>query len=672
MTILPFPSRDEESAPDTPSSGAELVVVPEHPHRGRLRGWLERQPPLPSSVHIAQRVHWWRTDGLKKIGALVLRSPVLLFCEAVPVGRGLSRILGVYARWVMVADYDDTISAAKGNTRTNHAAKVRKYRSNNRRLSAIAFVVLGGTSWWGIEEHPGYMILTGIGIACICDVVGRRGNTKTQNIVVMPRSVISEGVSLSSLRTQLQQELEAEGFDPEKLVIDMPMPVRNGWRVPYHSRQAIDDPHLRVLEQALQIRRNGITQLREPSNAARGELWITIKDPLAELIPSPDLPEQSIYTPLPLGKNANGGDWEELFLRTHFSVTGASQSGKSSLFWQIIYVLRRCHEVELDAIDFTDGPCFSACHRAFRRSTIDESGELDEAKILHEATQILNDGIALIKKRAAELSRLARADDTPDKYDEKHAPTREHPQRIILIDEGARVTEKPDLLPLVEYILRYGAKTAVTLGLASQGGQLPDTGSSIVRSMMMLKIMLACSRQDVLSVFGKDARDEGFRPDLLEAAQGSNVRDAGKAFVQSATSGTPEMRRAYRLEQDEVRRRDRELGSRVYATGADGTVDDTVIEAQEVPTILVDMEEAFADSGNPEALATASLLEWLNDHGYDLDANKLADDGKKLAELVKPFGLKPDIRSRRLIPGAGTLRGYYLADLRKALGRFGG
>jgi hypothetical protein len=635
MTILPFPSDDSE--PDEQQPGGELAV-PHEARPGWLRGWLERQPPLPSLTRVKQRTHWWVFEGSVKIGHFLLRSPWLALKEAVPILRGLGRLLGGYARWVAVANWADTVSAAEGTARANHARDVEKMRSNRRRLTLVVVVVMAGGTWWAVAEHPGYVVLTGVGVACVCDVAGRRGSKQVQKAPVMPRSPLTEGTSLSSLRTELQQQLETEGFDHEELVIDMPMPVRNGWRVAYHSRQAIEDTHLRALERALQIRRNGITQLREPGNAARGELWITLKDPLAELIPSPDLPEQSIYNLLPLGKNANGGNWEELFLRTHFSVTGASQSGKSSLFWQIIYVLRRCPEVELDAIDLTDGPCFSACRRAFRRRATDETG----------AAQILEEAIALIKKRAGELSRLAEDDDTPDEYEEKHAPTREHPQRIVLIDEGARVTENEHLLPLVEYVLRYGAKTAVTLGLAGQGGTLDDFGSSIVRSMMMMKIMLACSSQDVLSVYGKDARDEGYRPDLLEVTQGSNVRDAGKAFVKSAVSQTVEMRRAYRLEQSDVRRRDRELGARVRPEADDG-----VIDATEVPPILAAAERAFHDAGTPEWMATSKLLAAIRSEFPRLNETTLAAAIKK-----------PGTRSR---PGGRQLRGYLYASIQSAM-----
>lgn len=608
------------------------------------RNWLVERGSLPSPTHLKHSAKWWLTYGLKHLVALGLKTPYLLLLELLPICRGLGRVVSGWVQWCAVSHYTESIAVADGSDRAKHSERLEKTRSGRRKLSLGALLLLGGGAWWAAVAQPWGLVLAGVILVVAFDCVGRSGREKTEAPIIFPRSHLAEGMPLSSLRAELQRILEFEGFDPDSTVVDLPMPVRNGWRVPYHSRAAIEDTHLRLVEPALQIRRNGITQVKDPGNSALGELWITLTDPLAEVVPSPELPAQSIYQLLPLGVNANGGEWSEAFLRAHFLCVGASRSGKSSLFWQIIYVLRKCLEVELDAIDLTDGPCFSACRRAFRRRATDEDG----------AKRILTEAVTLIMTRVRELSRLAEDDDTPDEFEENHQPTPEHPQRVILIDEGARVTENKELLPLVEYILRYGAKAAVVLGIAGQGGGLDDFGSSIVRGQIMLKIMMACSRGDVLSIYGKDARDSGYRPDLLEPAQGNEIRDAGKAYVQSATSATPEMRRAYRLEQADVRRRDRELGSRAEA-------ERNVIEAAEVPTILVDVEKVFSDAGNLERIPTAELLAALQGVGHELDA-------RELAEQLRPVKLTPGARWRPTA-GADPVRGYYLVDVQAALER---
>lgn len=609
------------------------------------RNWLTEKGSLPSPTHVKHSVRWWLTYGAKHLVALALKAPYLLLLELLPICRGLGRFVSGWVSWCAVSHYTEATKVAEGSDRAKHAEKLEKARSSRRKLSFVALLLLGGGSWWAAVAQPWGLALAGVILIVVFDCVGRVGREKSEAPIVFPRSHLAEGMPLSSLRAELQRILEFEGFDPDSTVVDLPMPVRNGWRVPYHSRAAIEDTHLRLIEPALQIRRNGITQVKDPGNSALGELWISLVDPLADEVESPDLPAQTLFGPLPLGINANGGVWCESFLRTHFTVTGKSQSGKSSLFWQIIKVLRKCPEVEMDSIDLTGGPAFSSCFRAFRKQAITE----DEAKA------VLTQAVDLITARAAELSRLARADDTPDEFDEKHRPTPDQPQRVILIDEGARVTENKELLPLVEFVLRYGAKCAVTLGIASQGGGLDDFGSAIVRGMAMLKILLACSRQDVLSMFGKDSRDEGYRPDLLRAYQGPELpHDAGKCFVQSATSAEPEMRRAYRLEQHEVRRMDRELGSRP-ASFVDAE------DAAEVPDALAAIEAAFLDAGRAEFLPTSVIVEWTR--------GSLDVDDKGLAELLAECELRP-ARERRRYQGSNPLRGYLWADVEAALRRF--
>lgn len=606
-------------------------------------GWLAERAALPEVRYLVRTVKWWSTKGLLHLLALTLKAPYLALRELRPIFRGLNRARGGWVGWVCARDNGQRLSGADDKT-SKTVEKYETRKEGRRRLSLLAVSVLSGLSLWAYLTNPLILLLAGGLFLIAMDAVGRAG-LERDPIIVFPTTALTVDAPLSMLRAELQRVLEMEGFDPTSTVVGMPMPIKNGWRVPYHAAAPLEDTNLRQLERSLQWRRNGVTQVRDPDNAALGELWITLTDPLADVLPSPELPAQSIFNLLGLGRCANGAEWVESFLRAHFLLVGASRSGKSSLFWQIIKVLRKCLEVEMDSIDLTDGPCFSACRRAFRKRATDEKG----------AKEILTEAVTLIKDRVRELSRLAEDDDTPDEFDENHQPTPEQPQRVILIDEGARVTENKELLPLVEYILRYGAKAAVVLGFASQGGGNDDFGSSIVRGQIMLKIMMACSRMDVLSVFGKDARDCGYRPDLLEPAQGEEIRDAGKAFVQSATSGTPEMRRAYRLTQADVRRLDRELGQRP---------DVGVIEAAEVPTILVDVEQAFSMSGNPDRMPTAELLVRLSEYGHEVD-------GRQLATLLRPLKLTPGNERWRPSPGAEPVRGYYLSDIQAALRRYG-
>jgi hypothetical protein len=645
MTALPDePVRALRAVPDD-IEDAELVDIT--PHADDLidaltpadRTWLTQHGWRGTVATVADRHHlptprqavaslgWWAKLAAK----IVAWSPLLLLAELRPIWRGITRTTAGLHRWTTCADYAAAVKEAKGEDKHKAQEKLETRKAARVKVVAVGLLLVAVAATWVVLAYPIAATAAFLVLAAVFDMAGRHGLDTPTTHIVLPRGPIGEGMSLSSLRTELVDSLEAQGVEAE---VAMPHPVEHGWTVDYHSRQAVEDDHLRQLERDLNIRRGGITQIVQCGQAARGELQIMLKDPLARVVDSPDPGPLSIYQPLPLGVTASGVEWVENFLRTHFSLAGQSQSGKSSCLWQITDVLRRCPEQELDCIDLTEGPAFGATRRAFRRRGFDEES----------AMRILTEAVALCKERNAELNRLAEADDTPDDYEEKWQPTPEHPQRTILIDEFARVAENPELLKLVEYVLRYGAKAAVTIGIAGQGATLQDYGTSVVRAQIMLKILFACSRADVLYLFGKDARDAGYRPDLFEPANGAGIQDAGKAYAMSALSRTAEARRAYRLEQSEVRRRDRELGARTRQAAS--------VDVVEVPQILLDFQAAFAARGNPEHLPTADLIA---DRGW----------------TCTPRALAASVKEYQLVPAqhpVSKARGYYREHLERALG----
>ena len=112
------------------------------------------------------------------------------------------------------------------------------------------------------------------------------------------------------------------------------------------------------------------------------------------------------------------------------------------------------------------------------------------------------------------------------------------------------------------------------------------------------------------------------------------------------------MRRAYRLEQSEVRRRDRLRGPRV-APVAD-------MDAVELPQLLVDVEKAFTEAGSPEWMPTRDLVAWLRDQGYtDLDEGRLGAG----------LGKRVNSRRRRTPSSSNPIAGYLLADVRAEMDR---
>lgn len=636
---LPWPRRTEdagENTEDEDEPGAEVVqlhktpvpVVPvpvevdRAPSKARTTVARITDRPLPSRRQVVASTSWWA----RTLAKLIPLAPVLLARELRPILRGIAKVATAWSRWAACTELAEAAKKAEGNERSKAGERLENRKAARTKVS-IALGALGlGVGVWALLVHP--WPLAGVGIVAIAvfDLIGRAGQDVTEKPILLPTGPIVEGVPLSSLRAEIAKSLLEVGIEA---TVAMPYPVEHGWTVDYHARQAVDDEHLRQVERDLNIRRNGITQIVARGQAAVGQLQVMLRDPLAATVDSPEPGGLSVYDLLPLGVTASGGVWSEKFLRTHFTVIGASQSGKSSSLWQITDVLRRCPEVELDAIDLTEGPAFGASRRAFRRRGFDEDS----------AQRILVEAKELCQRRNAELNRLAEDDDTPDDYDEKWQPTAAEPQRTILIDEFARLAENKDLLPMVEYLLRYGAKAAVTVGIAGQGATLADFGTSIVRAQVMLKILFACSRRDVLDLLGKDARDGGYRPDLFEPANGTDIQDAGKCFVMSANSRTPEPRRAYRLEQAEVRRRDRQLGGRPSA----GAVD-----AVEVPDVLALLERCL---DGEDFVPTQDVL----------DATEGRWTAKGLATDLAKWGVAPSQHRQT------KARGYWRADVVRAI-----
>ncbi|MCW2905132.1 MAG: hypothetical protein JWO67_7397 [Streptosporangiaceae bacterium] len=644
---LPRWRRHDDEPPEAP--GAQVVQLHKAPP-APVPLTVERAPSkaravvarvtdrgLPAPRQVAVSAGWWA----RTLAQIVPWLPVLIVKELRPILRGIGRVASWWARIVAVKHLFEAAKKAEGNKHSADMKAAHKAQASRVVVSIAIVLAVVGVTWWQLVVHPWAVAGVGVALLALFDLIGRAGRPAEEQ-VFLPTGPIVEGIPLSSLRAEIARSFEEQGIEA---TIAMPHPAEHGWTVDYHTRAAVEDEHLRQVERDLNVRRNGITQIMERGRAAVGTLHVMLRDPLARVVDSPDPGELSIYQPLPLGVTASGQEWTEHLLRTHFTVIGASQSGKSSCFWQFTDVLRRCPEQELDAIDLTEGPAFGASRRAFRQRAFDEESAL----------RVLTEAVALCKTRNAELNRLAEDDDTPDDYDEKWQPTPAEPQRTVLIDEFARVAENKDLLPLVEYLLRYGAKAAVTVGIAGQGATLADFGTSVVRGQVMLKVMFACGRDDVLWLFGKDARNSGYRPDLLEPANGASINDAGKCYVMSSMSRTAEPRRAYRLEQAEVRRRDRELGSRDRA-------DVMTIDAVEVPPALGAVEAAFRAADDPERMATKELLAWLRAGGLELDEQALAD-------RLRPTGLRPRDKRWRPTPGANAVRGYYLADVQAAIRR---
>ena len=646
MTILPFPSDDSE--PDEQRPGGELAV-PHEARPGWLRGWLERQPPLPSPTRVKQQAHWWVFDGSKKIGCFLLRSPLLAIKEAVPIGCGLGRLLSGWARWVAVADHAATVPAAEGTAKANHADKVETRRSSRRRVSLIVVVVMAGATWWAVEEHPGYVALTGVGVACVCDVVGRRGVKKVVTLPAPIKTVRGEGVPLSQITATIVNVALREGLE---IGIAQPMRYdagRREYRVTVTCLDEIKPEHLRAFERGTGFADHTIRNLATDIATVR-ELVIRDGDPLAEFTERPWIGTGSatIAQPLDLGVSLTEVPFALTFAGVHVKCVGASGSGKTKWFLRtLIDRLSACHDCVIWGIDLTNGPELPLWRGVIQRV----------AYTPEDAETLLDAVLVEIGRRGKVLSAFAEDDDPDNDVDEWNSTLGS--ALVIVVDEFSILAaydgkgDKPDLLGKCETVVRTGRKHWVSMIMLTQKTGNSDFGSQTMTSQCATAVMLACDPRDTVTMVGVERRDMGYAPHMLAPGVEGDPRDAGKAYLDSPAHRTPDIYRAYAPGTTaEVKRRARQrIADGLPQLGA--VPEDGVIDATEVPPILAAVERAFHDAGTPEWMATVELLAAIRSEFPTLNETTL------VAAIKKP-------RNRRHV-GGRQLRGYLYASIRSAM-----
>jgi hypothetical protein len=627
----------------------------------KVRAHLERQQ-LPSPARIAQQAHWWSTDGAKGAGVLLLKLPLLVVFELRPIFRGLGRVLSGWASWCAAADHAERLTGADDKTQ-KAAERLESRKEGRRRLSLIVFVVLVGVTWWAVVVHPEYLVVAGFVVVAVLDWAGRRGQTTVESLPPPLRVVLKEGVPLSQITASLLATFEREGIE---VGVDQPLRYdagRSDYRILVSCRDEITAEHLRALERGIGASDHTIRLLATGIATVR-ELVIRDGDPLAE-VPQPDwIPTgtRSIESgALDLGESMTEVPFALDFAGVHIRIVAGTGGGKTAWFLRnCIDRLSSCRDAVLWGVDITAGPELPLWRAVIQR----------RAFTPEDAEELLTAALVEIDRRAKILAGFA-ADDDPSNDDITEWCSQLGPWLVIVIDEFSTLAEyngKPagelDLLKLAKQIIRTGRKHGVSLVMFAQRTGTEDFGSTVMSTQAGTAIVGPCDMTDTVNVFGKDRRDQGYAPHLLTPGTKESANDAGKCYVDSPRHRTADLYRAYApLSAGEVKRRARQRIADGLPSLHGGRAELAVIEAAEVPVILADVEQAFADAGNPDKLATADLLAWLNSTDYDLDAKKLADQ-------LRPLELRPNARWRPA-PGVDSIRGYNLADVRDALGRIG-
>ncbi len=636
---------------------------PEELPPAAARAFLERQT-LPSPARAKQVAHWYATEGSKGLFSLLLRAPYLALCELRPIFRGLGRMASGWSRWCAVADFKELISEADGNKKADRGKELMAKRSANRKLSIFAVLVLLGAGTWTYFHYPLCLLLVGVAFVLICDAVGRAGTERAEKLPPPMRTVLREGVPLSQVTAAIIETLAREGLE-----VGVASPLRyDGARHEYRIKLSLLDElkaeHLRAIERGIGADDHTVRNLSTGTATVR-ELVIRDGDPLTvDKIPPPEwIPTGSISIedgPLDLGESMTEVPFALDFAGVHIRCVAGTGGGKTSWFLRIcIDRLSACRDVVIWGCDLTRGPELPLWRDVIQRRAFDAN----------EAEKLLNAALAEIDRRAKILAAFAEDDDETNDWIIEWG-SHLGPWLVIVVDEFSTLAEfngKPqgelDLLAKAKQIVRTGRKHGVSLVMFAQRTGVEDFGSTVMSTQAGTAIVGPCDMTDTVNVFGKDRRDQGWAPHLLVPGTKDSPNDSGKCYIDSPRHRTADLYRAYLpLSAGEVKRRARQRMSDGLPT-LDGRPAD-VVEAQELPTILADVEKAFSDAGNPDRLATADLLVWLDDNGYDLDAKKLADQ-------LRPLDFRPNARWRPA-PGVDSIRGYFLSELRDALGKFDG
>lgn len=663
MTILSFPSRDSE--PDDQPAGAELVTAPRTaPQSGAVRGWLERQPGLPDRQRLAASARWWTREGAKKLFTLALCAPWLALRELRPITRGLGRCFSIWAKWCAVADVRDLLSDGEGNPKLAAGLKREARRSGRRRMSLALAVLLAGVGVWAYCVFPAYLAAAGFVLVGVFDLVGRRGTEKVATPLPAPaRTVLREGVPLNQITATIVDTAAREGLE---IGIASPMrydSARREYRVQISCLDLIEPKHLRAFERGIGAEDHAVRSLATDMATTR-ELVIRDGDPLAEVPAAPWIDTGSISLQddlLDLGVSMTEVDFALSFAGQHVKVIMGTGGGKSTWFLRnCIDRLSACRDVVIWGIDLTNGPELPLWRGVIQKRAFTP----DDAEVL------LGAALAEIGRRAKILAGFAE-DDDPSNDDIIEWCSKLGPWLDIVIDEFSTLAEyngKPqgelDLLGQCKEIIRTGRKHGVSLVMLAQRTGNEDFGSTVMTSQAGVTIAGPCAPDDSVRAFGKDKRDDGWTPHILKPGTKDSPNDAGKCFVESPRHRTPDIYRCYApMSAGEVKRRARQriadgLPS-LQQAGSHGDLLDEV-EGAIVPPVLAAVEQAFAEAGNPEWMATADLLSLVQAAGFP-----------ELTETTLAAGIPVDKNepgSRRRRTGEkNPTRGYLLSSIRSAM-----
>ncbi|MQA04323.1 MAG: hypothetical protein GEV07_16910 [Streptosporangiales bacterium] len=279
------------------------------------------------------------------------------------------------------------------------------------------------------------------------------------------------------------------------------------------------------------------------------DLWVLIRDSLAELVPLFDVPERPNLKRLPLALREDGLTWSLRLLGTHVLIAGKTGAGKGSVLWSLIRALGpavRDGLVEFWVIDPKGGmelaagqPLF-ACYCYGDRTTDDDGQRL---AFQTEYAEFLESLVDRMRARQQDLRGIFRT----------HRARPGDPHVVVFIDELAALTSyvsdrkvKARIEDALNLLLSQGRACGISVVAALQDARKEVANN---RGLFPTRIGLALGEEaETDLILGTTARKNGARCDQI------NEDTPGVGFVAVDESREPVRVRFAYVDDDEIAR----------------------------------------------------------------------------------------------------------------------
>lgn len=619
--------------------------------------------PLPDRARVVESTKWWATVSARTLPWV----PVLLIKELKPVGQGVGMVITAWSAWVAASGRHEYAKDAEGNKKATLGTAADKAQTARRWLTGVVLVLAVGAGVWGYYTHFWYLVAALILIAAFLDLLARRARPKVEFAPAMP-SILTSSVPLNQITKSIIACLEREGHPEGTIGVAEPMQidmVRQQYEISIATVNELTPDHVRAIERAIGAKDHAIRNLRTETASVR-RLIISIGDPLAGAQESEWIPNGSLSfrDPLPLGRSGGVLPMAVRFLGAHCGIVGKTRSGKTEgLLWTIIDRFAACKDLVIWGIDLQAGPAFPLWRGIIQRV----------AYTPEDAYELLLAAIEEMDRRKVILREFAESDD-PEHEATGTVWTAEMGHYVeIIIDEFALTAafngknDTINLMGLLEIIIRTGLKFGFHLTLATQKTGNSDFGSSLMQTQLSIKILLACEERDTVTMLSTDDRDAGWSPHLLRPAQDQDPGDAGTCYIKGPAHTVPDKYKSDYWPAGAIKPRARRRMAEGLPSLDDDQMQEGTVDAVEIPEILAAVESAFAAAGNPDFLATKGLLALLEDDGVVLAENEL---GAEMNEAFTAAGVERNDQRKRVPGEKNAVRGYWLANIRAAIGGF--